>query len=560
MSDRHASPDWTLLPHRPEEFFNLDENFDRKDLKRSYNLLLRQFKPEKFPAEFQRIRAAFEYLDNQLRYGRTLAADQGMVSYKWHTDIGGRNGQESAELAANAADSKREAATEQPARALPLHKRIQKEPLVEVYRQLAAKSDRSPYDYYALAIMSDVVDRKDELQFARWILVGLQKHPGDPGLASLLYEYYRGPVPKTNLTSLLMATSKIVANDRFFSLTESLWKRLLREVPFGTFKDTLDACKNNLRDLGIDARLVFFVEILKPAMWKADLAWIEAAMSFIEENFERIPYHLQYEVDVLSILRKYAQQRPQFLQGHPLRQQIDRAICDYYSQEQSAGDRSVLDCEVRVAQDPAGILSALPFENGEDHENLYLIWLTITQDVWERHFDPDVEKEDVSMWQSRADAVLRRIQDVTRTSTIGQAWTLVGFGYLGGIVAFYLVIIIAVCFLATLLTVSAGTVVAMTLNVGTVCAGVALAFWLHRRFLTPMFLSYNHKKQLQCYSKLWRSEFAEFMHRSQLDFFEFRDLLCQCDISQLPTANGAIAFYQQDYALTMFSGAQKFVS
>ena len=72
MGESSSEPDWSLLPHQPEAFFELQDDYDRKDLKRRYNRLLKQYKPEKFPEEFQRIRAAFEQLDNQLRYGRRM--------------------------------------------------------------------------------------------------------------------------------------------------------------------------------------------------------------------------------------------------------------------------------------------------------------------------------------------------------------------------------------------------------------------------------------------------------------------------------------------------------
>ena len=63
------APDWGLLPSNPIPFFGLEPGFDRTALKRSYNRLIRRFKPEKHPAEFQRIRAAYEELEHALRYG-----------------------------------------------------------------------------------------------------------------------------------------------------------------------------------------------------------------------------------------------------------------------------------------------------------------------------------------------------------------------------------------------------------------------------------------------------------------------------------------------------------
>ncbi len=69
MSSTPDSPDWSLLPGAPAEFFGLEGQFDANDLKRSYNRFLKKFKPEKFPDEFQRIRQAYENLERMLRYG-----------------------------------------------------------------------------------------------------------------------------------------------------------------------------------------------------------------------------------------------------------------------------------------------------------------------------------------------------------------------------------------------------------------------------------------------------------------------------------------------------------
>ena len=67
MSEAPFIPEWHRLPHDAAGFFGLAAGFERRDLKRRYNEFIRQFKPEKFPQEFQRIRAAYEQLDLGLR-------------------------------------------------------------------------------------------------------------------------------------------------------------------------------------------------------------------------------------------------------------------------------------------------------------------------------------------------------------------------------------------------------------------------------------------------------------------------------------------------------------
>jgi hypothetical protein len=235
MNDGREIADWSLLPHNPQAFFELGEQFDRTELKRSYNRLLRHYKPEKFPAEFQRIRAAYEHLDNQLRYGLTVHPETGAQPYEWRTDApqtGPQPTSPNAGYRAGPADAEVQNRT---AGHITLIEQLQRQPLADVYRRLADNPDKTAYEYYSLAVMSDIVDRKDGLQFARWLLKGLRQHARDLGLTSLLYEYFCGPVPSAAVASLLVAASQAVPNDSFFSLTEPLWKQLLASRPFNEF-------------------------------------------------------------------------------------------------------------------------------------------------------------------------------------------------------------------------------------------------------------------------------------------------------------------------------------
>ncbi len=86
MAEPPDEPRWDLLPHDPVRFFALADGFNRNDLKRAYNRLLRRFKPEKAPEEFQRIRAAFEELDENLRYHGGTTGSRTPVPQDWKID------------------------------------------------------------------------------------------------------------------------------------------------------------------------------------------------------------------------------------------------------------------------------------------------------------------------------------------------------------------------------------------------------------------------------------------------------------------------------------------
>ncbi len=69
MSNQEEEPLWRFLPYAPERFFKLEKGFSRVDLKRAYNHWIRRFKPEQHPAEFQRIREAYQRLERRLLNG-----------------------------------------------------------------------------------------------------------------------------------------------------------------------------------------------------------------------------------------------------------------------------------------------------------------------------------------------------------------------------------------------------------------------------------------------------------------------------------------------------------
>jgi len=563
MTNPDPSPKWNLLPHSPQEFFGLSDEFDRKDLKRSYNCLIRIYKPEKFPQEFQRIREAYEQLDNQLRYGvRFFQGIETSDSYEWRTESLLDEQEEGLPRDNKGSSAPQPPESERPRRhagRLPLHERIQCELPADVYRSLAKKEDKTAYDYYALALMSDIVHRKDGLQFARWILAGVKAYPEEQGLNSLLYEYYRGPIQDSVIPNLLVVSSQILAKDRFFSMTESLWFDMLRVHSFQKFRATLEQCEANLQGIDIDGQLAFLIEILKAAIWKADDEWTEKTMTLIDENFEHIPFHLQYDVDILEHLKKYMDQRDAFLTEHPLRQKIDRAMESYFSENQLAGDQSVLECHVEIAQNPASLLEAFPHGDGECGP-LFLVWTTINEDVAERYVVSPKEEQDPSIWALQVLSLLQRIDAVTNSSPLGIRWSVVSSVYFVtiGIVYFSAVLLLTVLLMVLTFSIASDVVIPSILLVSIV-GGLWAANRLHERVLFKYWNRYSKKKLAQFYRTLWRQEILAFMERSHLNYFELQELFYSCNVAGLLFAERAIECYQQDYALALYSEAQRFV-
>ncbi len=230
MPSEQQEPDWSRLPHDPAGFFGLSEPIDRRGLKRAYNGLLRQFKPEKAPAEFQRICAAYEALDERLRYGDRATPRHETRPSSW----------KDFSEAASTDPSPHEPAEPRPRRQVvdrtpiprskpkTLSERLETEAPAAIYQELSAQANKSPFDYYALAVLSDLVDRRKPLRFAEWLLSGIKAHPDDGALWRLLHEYIRGPLPPGAEVKLLPIIAGLSRGDFFYPLTEPLWLALLR--------------------------------------------------------------------------------------------------------------------------------------------------------------------------------------------------------------------------------------------------------------------------------------------------------------------------------------------
>ncbi len=557
MDDDKPTVDWSLLPHSPQAFFGVEDGFDRRDLKRQYNRLIRMYKPEQHPEEFQRIRAAYEQLDNGLRYGTSATgsfldgaaagpAGAEFGAYRWMTEV--PDSEAGAQSRSVPAPKRRT-----------LLERVQSEPLPELYKQVAGKENKTPFEYYSLAILSDVMQTAKGEGFAEWILRGLRAHPGDLGLTALLAEYLRGPVPGGSLPALLVATAKVVPSERFFGMTEPAWRRMLKEHPFPAFRKTLERCVGHLKGLSIDGQIVFLIEIFKAAVWVADPDWVEESIHLINNNYERVPHHLQWDVDLIDILGRYVAGRPRFAEGPAVLQRIDRAVRDYFAEEQEAGDRSVLECQTSLAQDPQGVLEAFPSEGDEFLSNFYMLWNYLSADVAERHLDSGIERPNLDMWSTRGSALFSQIDRAIDGSMLGRRWGLMRNGYRLLVGVFYFVIIFFLTVILTMLTIELpgvyGSLLVLTFAIG---GGLLLSRWAHLRWLYPRWERYAGRMEDQAYEKFGRPELIGFLQRSRFHFDELTSLLLQSTISTRSHAQETFNRCQQDFGLGVFALAVDF--
>lgn len=555
MADSPVEPNWSLLPHDPARFFGLDAGFDRRDLKRCYNQLIRRFKPERFPQEFQRIRAAYEQLEEAIRYGQsTDAMEPSIESFEWLAQAPGRPSAHSFSTSPTS-----------PAPVVPLHELIKTGSVSKVYRELQDRPDKTPYDFYALAVMSDVVDRqKNGRQFAEWILKGLAAFPGEVGLSRLLHAYFRSPIESGECAALLVKCSRIVPEGMFFPLTEPLWRTLLRGQDFNDFRSTLRQCEANLKGVNIDNRLAFYMQILKPALWVADPEWISEAFGFIEENYDRIPGYLDYDLEILARLREYIRFRGVFASGSAIHQQFDKALRDYFSEEQLVGDRSVIECQIAASQNKVSLADAFSNLGNPAYSPFFAVWNWVSYDVGERHVETPDQPPDADIWFSRTQTLVAQIKTQTDNSRLGITWAVLTWVYLIGRALCFVVPIVILIYLsywaASVAVLSRDT--ESTLNaIGIVLSlvfGSVAGYFLQRELQRRIWIPYCIRMAGRCYRQLWQREIINFLDRSHLDYHTFIAFLNQCAITE-GKASWAKYYVDQDYALPVFAIAHRFM-
>lgn len=552
-----ATPRWELLPHDAVGFFALGDSFDRKDLKRAYNKLIRQFKPEHHPAEFQRIRAAYEELDEDLRYHGGANRQRVPTPQDWKTE-------ENAKLDSPVANETRSPKG--------LAERLKSESPDTLFTELKVKQNKTPYDYYALAVLSDLVE-KSAAGFGGWLVQGVAEHPSEGALKQLLHEYFRSPAigkqASKVLLKLLPALAKAVRTDDFYPLTEPAWQVVLRECEFYEFSAALQQCERELRDSHIVGRMAFLIHILKSAAWRdpdpENESWSARQFAFIEENFEAIPPWLEWDVDLLGLAREYLAVRGEFAAGSPLRTRMDAALKDYFSEAQEVGDRSILACQMELLGNSDALLEEFPIESAELFSQFYPIWAWATHDVAERQSIAEQTEVNETIWASRADALLARLEKACNNSLSGFMWSgCLALRFFGiGLVLFFCSI------LSIMLTLALGNLIyfgfgdaypaifGLLIVIAIVGAAIGSLYYIKPFLDRKLWFPLNGKFAAACYRKIWRREVFDFQKRSHVPDQFFRAVFAHFS-EKSATASWVNEFVQQDYAPALLATAQRF--
>lgn len=560
-----SDPAWHHLPQDPRSFFELPEEFDRRDLKRAYGKLIRQFKPETHPQEFQRIRAAYEQLENAERYGRNQAANQSAADAWKPADS----------PEPRSPDVPQPTAERRPETTSPVEEAIANPR--ESYLRLSQKHSRSPLEYYILAVLSDLLvkpankSEKHRPQFLQWLLDGLQEHPQEPGLISLLAGTLRGDVPDDQIQTLLPKIAKSIRSSMFYRLTEPLWERLLIDQPFEVFEGLIRECESHLRQGDPRPRLAFYLRILRTAIWTAPSEWTQSQLETLSGQAADLDDSMQNDLEFVELLHSYLSSTKESASELPARATMESFLRTYCTGDGPTATAEMARCLDEIARDAHGVQESFPINQEQDDHSLFLLMMMATSDLAETTgviaSAPDEEKNNRQAVSCLRD-LKNTLQDiVNRVSWIESKYKWVPF------TGMYVVYGVAITFIWTMLLLAfdhsassstssgASAIIVLLLIGGLLAFPVFYFWWFFPRYLAHRTENARQKYFAECYTKRWRGR-----------LFRYVQSCGESPSNSLTRLNEAAAFHgdsewmnlvlsfcHSDLGLLIFARAQLFV-
>lgn len=368
--------DLRMLPHNPVAFFELKTGYDRRDLKRSYGLAIRQYSPEVHASEFQLVRDAYERLEKQLRYGKHQQ-ERSDAANAW--SFAKTNAEVTKSANANAPPTHPSPAmpaaplSPQPqARELSVRQLAVIDP-VAALQKLQSQSRRTPQDYYLAAVLADATAGKPTLQYLVQLLEGLASHPTDPGLNALVSEYLRYELPDAKLQNTVQFVAQKLRTAAFYMVTEPLWLRLVNLLPFEQWRSLLTNCEQQIHQTDLATRTTFYLRLLEPAIWVASSAWTDGVLQELERGAASLGHAVQQDLEFVAELHQLLSVHATGNRDDHVRAtllQVFRRACQ---SDEVVAQREIIDLFSQLGRDASAVQRAFPMSMTQDDDLWYVL-------------------------------------------------------------------------------------------------------------------------------------------------------------------------------------------
>jgi hypothetical protein len=477
-------PDWSLLPDRPAEFFELEPDFDQTELKRAYTRLIRRFKPERHPAEFKRIRGAYEALEARLRYSGAEPAPP-EIQFQ----------------APRAAEQARVDAAELVRELGPSAARA----------RLLEQTVRDPAAWCAIALIDDALT-DDPLAGLRTLIGAAKSTGGHRSVLALLQGFLHLDIePKAALEVLQEFARAAARVDRadgyppplFWYFTDRLWCELAAQLPFDTLRDVFERCSELVGDAGRSHEWILKLRLRRRVAFTASAEWLEAVDAELAEQLRNLPRWVADEFDRVLWFDRYREVREEFLAAHPFRAVLDTALVAIVSRDEVDADREVLGALVECVERRDELLEA--FGPQDDSVDVALDLLTWYVEGWSERRSRDTAPP--AQAAERCAEFVQRLDLRSGRSFFGQLWRISGWS------------LVAVVVLCSFLVAAAGEPYLGDLWwFGGVALLGSVAVALRRGWLTRPVHCFNTPFGAWLHPRVWRPECAQFLAESRVPF------------------------------------------
>lgn len=530
--------DFSYLPHDPRRFFGLEPGFDRRDLKRSYTRLLKRYKPERHPEEFQLLRAAFERLDAQLR-SETSAPEA-----------------ESPRLEDPRPSLSR--SPEPPAEARSLHDASSSEDLdpAERYRRLVERGPSSPREALDAALLSEVVGAAPE-RFLDPLIAGLREFPQawylaeavDRWLEERLAAASRSDDPEAAFSILERLAAELPPATYYF-VTATSWRWLALHIDPTRWELGFERCEKRLRGGDVVARFSFLVSIVSTSLFRLPLAWVLESVAWLQSHAADAP-EFDDDLDLLEAQVEYLRERPQFLAGgDAARAAIDRLLRDQCEQPRPSVDAAFFHAMSELRELRRELQAEFPAGDRSGATALRLVSYYAVG--YAMHYGLDERLLADHEAQQRVSRFLFGVQRRTEAGPLGKYWN--SLGVLN--VAYILVVVLLPVKLVTL-AIGDGQEL-QELSAGLVIVWGGIFFLLRRWTLHPFRHWLAALVATRSYQRLWRGQLFEFIEDNALTLDMMRTAVEAIQHDEIDIADWLGVLMSEDDGLGFHALAHRF--
>ncbi len=556
--------DLSLLPGNPERFFGLEKGYDRRDLKRAYGKAIRIYKPESHPAEFGSVRDAYERLERVLRYGKQQQTLNDSADV-WRGSSATRPAENVRPPdASSLRGDQRQATSTQPAGAepLPLRTLAVVDP-VAAMRRFETMSRRTPPDFYLAAVLADANAGKPTARYLGYLLDGLAVYPSDPGLLNLATEFLRTEVPDLMLVKIVRFVAEKLRAPSFYMLTETLWLRLVEQLPFDEWEPLLKTCEREIRQTEPTTRTVFYLRLLRSAIWVAPPDWVDSVIGTIESESVGLHQAADAELEFLAQVRQVLRTQLTSRWANQVRDELLHAARLSCQSDTPTATAEVLKLLNQLARDGSRVRDAFPMSSAENDG----AWVMIVYAVVEQYLAVLDETENTDAAQVSSQ-VQRLVGDLRSTlEPINQSFTSAKSKYrtlplviwmIGGTIGGSLPLIV----FATAIFGGSGPsgAIVSVVGIALLLVGTFVSFvrWIYPKYFHDRMLKSQRESIHQAYSKHWRSRlFRYFSSTSE----PIQAMLHRIDAMERRTGQAVLGnivehFVRQDAGLCVFAALQ----